>query len=66
MADNTIPKFINIKKEDNKTTKEINHEIIEYNNNAYLDERIINSSYIKAFEPQSPIIQKHEIPESTS
>lgn len=40
--------------------------IIEYNNDEYLDERIVNSSYIKAFEPQSPIIQKYEIPESTS
>jgi len=40
--------------------------IIEYNNNEYLDEKLINSSYIKAFEPKSPIIQKYEIPESTS
>jgi hypothetical protein len=31
-----IPKFINIKKEDNKTTKEINHEIIEYNDKEYI------------------------------
>jgi hypothetical protein len=33
---NTISKFINIKKEDNKTIKEINHEIIEYNNKQYI------------------------------
>jgi hypothetical protein len=31
-----IPKFINIKKEDNKTTKEINHKIVEYNDKQYV------------------------------
>ena len=31
-----IPKFINIKKEDNKTIKEINHEIVEYNDKQYI------------------------------
>jgi hypothetical protein len=33
---NIISKFINIKKEDNKTTKEINHKIVEYNDKEYI------------------------------
>lgn len=31
-----IPTFINIKKEDDKTIKEINHEIVEYKNKQYI------------------------------